>query len=234
MSFSASIFYPKKPRQFDFTLSEKLTYYSLITIFLYVLLLLFIKTSFGYDISKHFYSLLIIPVITYFIGGAMRLTEYENLNGHFMGNITFEDNTLIIENEHYQYRKIENIILQVNSYSGQRNENTRSGPMYSNGTNNLISFNYEGEKILRNFKLDSERHIDELQLVLLDVITNEKVPYQRKYLNLINTEHRSYIKFELFIAKLIKERRMQCTVGLLLIGYSSDDEAKELRTKYCS
>ncbi|KQO29860.1 hypothetical protein ASF10_04950 [Flavobacterium sp. Leaf82] len=233
MRFSASIFYPKKSRQFDFTLSEKLTYYSLIAIISYILLLLFIETSFGCDISKYAYCVLIIPVITYFIGGGIRLNEYENLNGYFIGTISFEEDFLIIDNKPYSYSKIENLILYGNSYSGQRNENTNSGPIYSNGINNLISFNYEGEKISRNFKLDSERHIDELQLVLLDIITNEKIPYQRNYLNLINTEHRSYIKFELFIAKLIKEKRMECTEGLLLIGYDSDTDAKELRAKYC-
>lgn len=233
MPFSASIFHPKKSRQFDFTLSEKLTYYSLIAIISYVLLLQFIRTSFGYRISEYAYCLLIIPVITYFIGGAIRLNEYENLNGSFTGTISFEEDFLTIDNKQYSFSKIENLILHGNSYSGQRNENTKSGPIYSNGINNLVSFNYEGEKISRNFKLDSEKHIDELQLALLHIITNEKIPYQRKYLNLINTEHRSYIKFELFIAKLIKEKRMECTEGLLLIGYDSDDQAKELRTKYC-
>jgi hypothetical protein len=233
MPFSASIFYPNKSRQCDFTLSEKLTYYSLITIISYVLLLMFIETSFGYDISKYAYCLLIVPVIIYLIGGAIRLNEYENLNGSFIGTISFEDNFLIIDTEQYQYNKIENLILHANSYSGQRNENTRSGPMYSNGVQNSISFIYDHQKIFRNFKLDSERHIDELQSVLLDIITNEKIPYQRKYLNLINSEYRLFIEFELFVAKLIKEKRMECTEGLLLIGYDSDEEAKELRAKYC-
>ncbi|KQB41041.1 hypothetical protein [Flavobacterium aquidurense] len=233
MPFSASIFYPKKSRRFDFTLSEKLTYYSLTAIISYVLLLQFIETSFGYDISKYAYCLLIIPVITYFIAGGIRLNEYENLNGYFEGSISFKEDYAFIDSVEYQYNKIENLILYGNSYSGQRNENTRSGPMYSNGVHNLISFDYEDQKISRNFKLDSERHIDELQSALLNIITNEKIPYQRKYLNLINKEYRSYMKFELFIAKLIKEKRIECTEGLLLIGYDSDTEAKELRAKYC-
>ena len=233
MHFSASIFYPKKSRQFDFTLSEKLTYYSLTAIISYTLLLVFIEKSFGYDISEYTYSLLIIPFITYIIGGAIRLNEYENLNGHFIGNISFEDDFLLMESKEYLYNKIEDLIVFGNSYSGQRNENTRSGPMYSNGVHNSISFVYDDQKIFRNFKLDSEKHIDELQSALLNIITNEKIQYQRKYLNFINSEYRSFIKFELFIAKLIKEKRMECTEGLLFIGYDSDEEAKELRAKYC-
>ena len=233
MSFSASIFYPKKSRQFDFTLSEKLTWYSLTAIISYTLLLVFIEKSFGYDISKHTYYLTIIPVITYFIGGIIRLNEYENLNGHFIGSMSFEDDFLLIESKEYLYNKIEDLIVFGNSYSGQRNENTRSGPMYSNGVHNSISFVYDDQKISRNFKLDSERHIYELQSALLNIITNEKIPYQRRYLNLINSEYRSFMKFELFIAKLIREKRMKCTEGLLLIGYDSDEEAQELRAKYC-
>lgn len=233
MSFSASIFYPKKSRQFDFTLSEKLTWYSLIAIISYTLLLVFIEKSFGYDISEYTYCLLIIPVISYIIGGIIRLNEYENLNGHFIGSISFEDDFLLMESKEYLYNKIEDLIVFGNSYSGQRNENTRSGPMYSNGVHNSISFVYDDQKIFRNFKLDSERHIDELQSALLNIITNEKIPYQRKYLNLINSEYRSFTKFELFIAKLIKEKKIECTEGLLLIGYDSDEEAQELRAKYC-
>jgi len=233
MSFSASIFYPKKSGQFDFSLSEKLTCYSLTAIISYTLLLVFIEKSFGYDISKHTYCLLIIPFITYIIGGIIRLNEYENLNGHFIRSISFEDDFLLIESKEYLYNKIEDLIVFGNSYSGQRNENTRSGPMYSNGVHNSIYFVYDDQKISLNFKLDSERHIDELQSALLNIITNEKIPYQRRYLNLINSEYRSFMKFELFIAKLIREKRMECTEGLLLIGYDSDEEAQELRAKYC-
>jgi len=116
MSFTASIFYPEKPKQFDFTLSEKLNWYSLISIIIYPLLLLFVEKSFGYDISKYAYYLLIIPAITYFIAGAIRLNEYENLNGSFMGSISFKENFVIIDSVEYQYSKIENLILYGNSY----------------------------------------------------------------------------------------------------------------------
>jgi hypothetical protein len=168
----------------------------------------------------------------YVSGAIIRLSEYENLNGTFVGTLSFENDFLIIDSDEYQYNKIKNLIVYESCYSGQRND-ARSGPMYSNGTNNKISFTYENEKIATYFKLDSKRHIDELQSTLLKIITNEKIPYQRKYLNLINMEYRSFMQFELFIAKLIKEKRIECTEGLLLIGYDSDKQAKEMRSKYC-
>lgn len=230
--FSASIFYPKKSKQFDFTLSEKLNLYSFVIFISYWLFFLFIEKLFGFRISGYSIYFLIIPLIIYVSGAIIRLNEYENLNGTFAGTLSFENDYLIIDSDEYQYNKIENLIVFERSYFGQKN-NTRSGPMYSNGTNNKICFMYENEKIAKYFKLDSKRHIDELQSTLLKIITNERIPYQRKYLNLINMEFRSLIQFELFIAKLIKEKRIECTEGLLLIGYDSDNKAKGMRSKYC-
>jgi hypothetical protein len=36
------------------------------------------------------------------------------------------------------------------------------------------------------------------------------------------------------MTKLLKEKKIDCTEGLLIMGYSSDKQAKEMRTKYCS
>ncbi|WP_428230991.1 hypothetical protein [Flavobacterium sp.] len=81
MSFSASLFFPERAKQFDFMLSEKFNWFSILTIILYPLLLIFIEKSFGCEISSYAYYVLILPFITYIIGGAIRLNEYENLNG---------------------------------------------------------------------------------------------------------------------------------------------------------
>ena len=111
MSFSASLFFPERAKQFDFTLSEKFNWFSILTIILYPLLLIFIEKSFGCEISSYAYYVLILPFITYIIGGAIRLNEYENLNGHFIGFISFGDNFLAILTEQYDYSKIENLIV---------------------------------------------------------------------------------------------------------------------------
>lgn len=233
MLFTASIFIPEKPKRFDLTRSEKLSWYSLFSIIGYSLILLIIEKYLEEKLPIHFTYPLIPALLCYIISQIIRLTEFENLNGYFEGRIVFDDYFLTINDTNYSYSSIENLIIYGNSFSGEKTTNTRNGPMFGNGTENLISFTFDKIKIEKHFQLNSERHLDQLQEALLHIITNEKIPYQRKYLNYINEEHRSFMHFEFFIGKLIQEKRIECTEGLLLIGYKSDKEAKELKNKYC-
>ncbi|KFF04772.1 hypothetical protein [Flavobacterium reichenbachii] len=233
MSFSASVFIPVKPKGFDLTLSEKISWYSLGALVIYTLPMLFIENYYDYRFPQWVYYPSFLFFLLNFSSNFIRLTEFENLNGYFEGRITFNDEFITIDNSDYKYSDIEDLIVYGNSFSGEKTSNHKSGPMYGNGTKNLISFTSEGIKIEKHFQLNSEKHLDQLQEVLLHIITNEKIPYKRKYLNFINEEYRRFIIFEFFIGKLIKEKRIECTEGLLLIGYDSDKEARELRAKYC-
>ncbi|MEN2401373.1 hypothetical protein GKZ90_0016405 [Flavobacterium sp. MC2016-06] len=233
MSFSASIFIPEKPKRFNLTRSEKLSWYSLFVIIAYPLLMILIEKNLSYKLPQYIYYPAVLAFICYFLSSFLRLTEFENLNGYYEGKISLDEDFLTINDLQYKYADLENLVIYGNSFYGERTTNGRYGPAYTNGIANLISFTCKEAKIELNFQLNSESHIDKLQAALLHIIITEKIPYQRNYLNLINKEHRSFMLFELFIAKLIKEKRIECTEGLLLIGYDSDKEAKEMRAKYC-
>ncbi|WP_426483609.1 hypothetical protein [Flavobacterium sp. 2] len=233
MLFSASIFIPEKPKFFNLTCSEKLSYLSIGTITVYGFAMLLIEHFFKYKFSEYFFYPTVVLLLVHIAGIFIRFTEFENLNGYFEGKISFEENSLTINEIEYRYSDLENLVIYGNSFSGERTKNYRYGPMYGNGVENLISFTYDGIKIEKYFQLNSERHLDELQEVLIHILTTEKLPYKREYLDFINDEHRSFLLFELLVGKLIREKRIECAEGIRLIGLNSK-ETEEFKAKYCS
>jgi hypothetical protein len=190
MTFSASIYIPQKPKGFNLTRSEKLCWYSLGALVLYSLPLLFIENYYDYKFPQwvHYPSILLflLNFSSYFI----RLTEFENLNGYFEGTISFKEDFLMLNETEYKYSELENLVIYGNSFSREKTKNSRYGPMYGNGVENLISFTHNGLKVEEYFQLNSERHLDKLQEILIHIITREKIPYKREYLNFINEEYR--------------------------------------------
>ncbi|GAA3752669.1 hypothetical protein GCM10022422_42770 [Flavobacterium ginsengisoli] len=234
MLFSASIFIPEKTKFFNLTQSEKLSYFSFGAIILYFLISLLIERLIDYKLPNYYYYPVIIPLILQIVSSIIRLTEFENLNGHFEGTISFQEDLLMINEIEYKYTELENLSIYGNSFSGEKTQNYRSGPMYGNGIENLISFTHNGIKIKKHFQLNSERHLDELQNTLIHIISSEKIPFKKEYLDFINEEHRSYILFEFLVGKLIAEKKIECKEGLSLIKFKSNKDAQEFKTKYCS
>ena len=233
MSFSASIFIPQEPKGFNLTRSGKLCWYSLGALLIYSLPVLFIENyydcRFPQWVNYPFFLIFLVNFSSYFV----QLTEFENLNGIFDGLISFEEDFLMLNETKYKYSELENLVIYGNCFYGEKTKNYRYGPMFGNGVENLISFTHNGFKIEKYFQLNSERHLDELQETLIHIITLEKIPYKREYLNFINKEYRSFILFELFIGKLIKEKRIEYSDGIRLIGFNLK-QAEEFKNKILS
>ncbi|WP_264553102.1 hypothetical protein [Flavobacterium sp. N2038] len=233
MLFSASIFIPKEPKGFNLTRSEKLCWYSLGVLVIYSLPILFIEKYYNYKFPQWIYYISLIIFLVNFSSYFIRLGEFENLNGAFDGKITFREDFLVINGIEYKYSKLENLVIYGNSFSGEKTKNYRYGPMYGNGVENLISFTCNGIKIEKHFQLNTERHLDELQNTLIHIISSEKIPFKKEYLDFINEEHRSYILFEFLIGKLIREKKISNKEGLGLIKFNSNKDAQEFKAKYC-
>ncbi len=234
MLFSATVFIPEKPKFFNLTRSEKLSYLSIGTVTLYAFTLLLIERLLDYRLSEYFYYPIAILFLIHIAGILIRITEFENLNGYFEGKISFEENSLTINEIEYKYSDLENLVIYGNSFSGEKTKNYRYGPMYGNGVENLISFTCNGIKIEKHFQLNSERHLDELQNTLIHIITEEKIPFKKEYLNFINEEHRSYILFEFLIGKLMREKKISNKEGLSFLKFNSNKDTQEFKSKYCS
>ncbi len=234
MLFSASIFIPEKQKFFNLTRSEKLSYFSFGVILLYGLVLFLIEHLLDRKLPQYYYYPVIIPLILQIISKTIRLKEFENLNGYFEETISFKENSLIINEIEYKYAELENLVIFGNSFSGEKTQNSITGPMYGNGIDNLISFSHNGTKIEKHFQLNSEHHLDELQNTLIHIITEERIPFKKEYLDFINEEHRSFVLFEFLIGKLITEKKIEFNEGFRLIKFNSNKDAQEFKTKYCN
>ena len=149
-----------------------------------------------------------------------------------IGSLKINLDSISIDDNEYPFSNIENFKISVSNHKGQRTNNSRSGPFYYQGVKNSISFTHQSEEIELSFLLNSEVHLKDLYRILALIISNEIIPYKRNHLNLIPEGHRDS-NFKNFVLKLIVEKKLECTEGLLIHGYSSDEEAKQLRAKYC-
>lgn len=120
MLFSASIFIPEKPKFFNLTKSEKLSYFSFGAILSYGFIIFLIEHLADHKLPQYFYYPVIIPLILQIISATIRLKEFENLNGYFEGTISFKEDSLIINEIEYKYPELENLVVYGNSFSGEK------------------------------------------------------------------------------------------------------------------
>lgn len=232
MVFETSIFIPTKKPYFNLLLSEKISYVALGTM---VISFVYMKLSFDYfpnELNLYiFFALLFSSMIGVFTAFIVQFSEYENLNGYFKGEIKIDTETIFINQQCFKLSEISNLKLAVLNYKGERTN--RKGASFYQGISNYISFTHNSESFSAHFLLKSKRHSGDLYYLLVSIITQEKVNYSRNLINLIPEKYRNSQEFKIFILKLIVEKRLDCTEGLLIHGYSSDEEAKQLRSKYC-
>lgn len=234
MIFETSIFVPSKKSWLNFTLSEKLTFYSIFTCFSCCLILMLNQRYFEFEIVELILKPLAILALPIALTGmTIRFWEYENLNGSFKGRLKIDLNSIIVDDREYHLSDTLNFKVAVSNYKGQQTNYSKSGPSFYQGISNSISFNHNSNSISADFLLTSKKQMDDFYEIVVSVITLEKINYNRNLINLIPETHRNSANFKNFIIKLIIEKRIDCTEGLLIHGYSSDEEARQLRAKYC-
>lgn len=235
MIFKTEIFIPFEEKTSDLVLSEKITYSSFGMILLCLITFMITHKFSGPELINFLSkSIFILGFIGIFIGGFLRIFEYENLNGSFSGHFQFDQEKIKINDYTYEFSQISGLKITILNYKGQRTTNTKTGPSFYQGISNSISFKFKNQDIKLQFLLVSKDHIDDFYQVLISIIAHEKIKYTRNLINLIPGKYRYSQEFKSFILKLIIEKRLECTEGLLIHGYSSDEEAKQLRLKYCS
>ena len=232
MELTFRIFNYVKPKGLNFTLSEKLSWYSLSLMLIIGLGIHFFQKYSKFESNGFVYFVFIILSLCYFISFFVRLPEHENLNGFFEGKIIFENDGIIINDKKHFHHLILDLKIGYYDYYGTKTNNYRYGPVYTNGVSNKISFFYENEFLEHQFEINDSSLIDKFDFYLIDIICIEKIPYQRTYLNIIPEELRDLAVCERFIIDLIKNKRIDQTEGLLLICYNSNEEFKKIKEKY--
>lgn len=232
MIFETSIFIPTKKPYFNLLRSEKISYVSFGTMIFSIIFLKFSNDYFLNDLNLFlFIGLLFSSIIGFFTAFLIQFWEYENLNGYFKGEINIDTENIIVNQQVYRWSEISNLKIVIFNYKGERTH--RRGASFYQGISNHISFTYDSQEFSVSFLLISKDQIDDLYHIFVSVIVQEKISYSRNLINLIPDKYRKSQEFKSFILKLIIEKRLECTEGLLIHGYSSDEEVKQLRAKYC-
>lgn len=177
-------------------------------------------------------AITIVGLLLLLIGRLGGATEYEPLGGYFDGELRVTPEFISVDGEKTFFKEMIDLNVAIGHHRGERT-GRKGGPAYYQGVDNFISFRVGDQVRKVQFRMTSPQHIALFYNVLIKPICTESIQYQRKYLNFFNPEFRKLPLFREFVIRLLRERRIDCTEGLLIIGYSSDAEAKAMRAEYC-
>lgn len=157
---------------------------------------------------------------------------HENNFGRFYyGNMDtqFELNSesIKIGSNTYLYEEITDLKFTNGYYIEQFRKKTRD---YT-PIDNTIEFNYQGNILNYKFLLNDFKVFINAYIFLL---SEEKIPFKKENFYNVPVAYRNNEQFKNFIIKLIKEKRIEYSEGILIIGYKTYEEAKELKAKYCN
>ncbi|MEZ4970407.1 MAG: hypothetical protein R2814_12275 [Flavobacteriaceae bacterium] len=191
------------------------------------------------NIESIIYYQFIIGFIFYCAAFVYQYFDYERLEHEKTGHLELNEEGIIINHgETIKYEQLSNINIDAGTYHGQKTpamSPQSPSPTHRTGLENRISISSNIIEHDLHFGLESEYHLDSLYLTLFKLIVSDKFKKidPKKILNLIPAQFRSSPEYKTYIVKLIQEKRLNCSDGLLFHGYKSDKEAKELRKKYC-
>ncbi len=235
MSFDADIFVKDKSLPFykTWATSELLTWIAIIILFI-----IFIPINFLAEILPSYLIdfLLIICIIPFLMIGYAtfkRIVEYEKMNGKLEGKISFNETSIFINDKTYLFNEIIDFKIGYGNKYGDFTGNTKIGATYSQGLNNSVLFYHDSNYIEVFFQLKTENQLNSLKQDLYFYIINEVLPLNTRTFQYVDKKFKHKEEFKNLIHKHIKSGKLSCTEGLLMIGYSSDKEAKELRQRYC-
>lgn len=213
--FQGEIFIPDKKPFLNLTLSEKLNWGSLLFAFTYCSILLIDEKWNSSEITLYVKEYTVLNQIVGTVFGItfissifLRFKEFENLNGELKGKLIIDRDGITINDNLYEASKIINFKINTIDYYGQKTNYSKSGPYYFLGVKNNLSFDFETEKVAINFQINSETHLYELKWILLNIICEEKIPFQRSYLKFFDDEFRDTPTFKRFTEKLLLEKRI--------------------------
>ena len=181
------IFHPTKSKGNNLTLSEKvdrISFYLLIPIVI-CLLVIFNTRNLSFIFESLAATIGLIAFLLSVISRVIRFGEYENLSGHFEGNIIFAEEEIKIDNIKIPLNEIIELELFYFDFIGRKTDNHRSGPMYTNGTGNQIKIKTKNSSYECFFEIISETIIYNIEQYLYSIVVNKKLQPTKNHLDLV-------------------------------------------------
>lgn len=205
----------------------------------FVLKLLNHKMPLFVNIENIVYYPFMVGFIFYAASFIYQYFDYERLDNEKTGHLEMNDEGIIINHgETIKYEQLSDLNIDAGTFYGQKIPvmfPQSPSPTHRTGLENKMSIFSNNNKYYINFGLESAYHLDSLYSTLFKLIVSDRLKNisTKKMLNLISPQYKTSLEYKAYVIKLIKEKRLNCAEGLLLHGYKSDKEAKELRKKYC-
>jgi hypothetical protein len=183
--------------------------------------------------SIMFLGLLLI-IFTYFY----QFYDFEKIKNEKNGFLELDANELIINyNEKIRYEEITDFELLIDAYYNEKINMIYRNPTEkrSLGISNSLTITYKSKTRTFNFKLESKSHQNVLERNIYKLLIHDKLRNidGKKSIKLIPEQYKGFEEYREYVGKQLKEKKINCTEGLLLMGYKSYDEAQELKKKYC-
>ncbi|WP_339701835.1 hypothetical protein [uncultured Marixanthomonas sp.] len=183
-------------------------------------------------------ALFVIGGLLILIAYFYQFFDYERIEITNKGSIELTDTELILDHKkRIQYSDIIQFSVACVAYYNQninlgyRTPNER----HSLGLTNTLKMATAQDTIELHFKLENKAHQQKLEKCILTLVIDGKFEQLggKTTIKLIPKQFKNTDAYKDYVIKQIVEKRINCTEGLLLHGYSSDREATLLREKYC-
>ncbi|WP_172824399.1 hypothetical protein [Polaribacter sp. KT25b] len=216
-------------------------------IFLSGLFLMIIGLVFSYIYNEIFHtdsgkgilaSIMMIGMLTILFTYFYQYYDFEKIKNLKKGFIELEKDELIINySEKIKYEELTDFDLSINAYYNEKINLGHRNPTEkrSLGISNSLTITHKSKTRTFNFKLESKSHQNVLERNIYNLVIHDKLRNidGKKSIKLIPEQYKGFEEYREYVEKQLKEKKINCTEGLLLMGYKSFDEAQELKKKYC-
>ena len=203
-----------------------------------LLLILYLMTKIFDNISDSliFSVISTISIIILFFGFLSRYLEHEKYNESPIGMLKLNTDGFVINDNCFLYNEISNLHFDIWDYFGRFQDVFGYGACLSIGLRNKISFKTDSSTYEFYFQLDSEKQIDDLQNYIFEIIMDEKIVFNGiQTPKMLSIEQKKSERYKAHIKKLMKENKIECELGIKLLGLDSYKPGIEiLKRKYCS
>lgn len=185
--------------------------------------------------------IMLLGLLTVLFSYVYQFFDFEKIKAEKRGFLELGRDELIINyNERIKYEELTNFDLSIEAYFDERINLGYMG--YRNptekrslGISNSIKFTHNSETRYFHFKLESKSHQKVLERNIYEIVINEKLNNieGKKSIKLIPKQYKGFDEYKEYIGKQLRQNKVSCTEGLLLMGYKNYAEAQELKKKYC-
>jgi len=186
-------------------------------------------------IENFFFWIAIISFIIFAFSQFITVFSKEDIIIKKTGKLKITSEEFILDNEHFDFKELLSLEINFNDYEGQvTNYHSSTEPMYSKGADNYFKIKTKNKTVKKQILLQSLREMN----LVYDFLSNQIVKNKFKKINsrqliaIFRDDFKKTDEARNYIATLISEKKLNTTEGLLMMNYSSDKEAKELRKKY--